>query len=95
MSGQFRRSMLGTDIKAGLLEILGRRENGRAFYSDEALHMMACKAAVKGNQALRPEEIRQLMDDLAETVHTGTCPHGRPIVTELSKYEIEKRFKRT
>ena len=56
--------------------------------------MVACKAAVKGNNSLTSGEIVQLLHDLAVTDQPGTCPHGRPIVVEISKNDIEKRFKR-
>ena len=55
---------------------------------------MACKAAVKGNNALSDMEIDKLLHDLSVTDRPGTCPHGRPIIAEISKREIEKKFKR-
>lgn len=55
---------------------------------------MACKAAVKGNQDLTPEEIQTLIDALMRLENPYTCPHGRPIILHLSQYELEKLFKR-
>jgi DNA mismatch repair protein MutL len=55
---------------------------------------MACKAAVKGNQELTREEIQKLLDDLMTLKNPYTCPHGRPIILYLKKYELEKLFKR-
>lgn len=55
---------------------------------------MACKAAVKGNQNLTPEEIQALIDGLMRLENPYTCPHGRPIILHLSQYELEKLFKR-
>jgi DNA mismatch repair protein MutL len=55
---------------------------------------MACKAAVKGNQDLTPEEIQALIDGLMRLENLYTCPHGRPIILHLSQYELEKLFKR-
>jgi DNA mismatch repair protein MutL len=55
---------------------------------------MACKAAVKGNQMLTQEEIQKLLDDLMTLKNPYTCPHGRPIILYLKKYELEKLFKR-
>ena len=59
----------------------------------DKLAMMACKAAVKGGMTLTKEEVKQLLDDM-EGDTTLKCPHGRPAVVKLSKYEIEKMFKR-
>lgn len=55
---------------------------------------MACKAAVKGNQDLNECEIRKLLDDLMTLENPYTCPHGRPIILYLKKYQLEKLFKR-
>ncbi|MGN0194744.1 MAG: DNA mismatch repair endonuclease MutL [Pseudoramibacter sp.] len=55
---------------------------------------MACKAAVKGNQELTKEEIQKLLEDLMTLKNPYTCPHGRPIILYLKKYELEKLFKR-
>jgi DNA mismatch repair protein MutL len=55
---------------------------------------MACKAAVKGNMRLRTEEMRQLIDELLTLDNPYNCPHGRPTIISMSKYEIEKKFKR-
>ena len=55
---------------------------------------MACKAAVKGNQELDEREIRKLLNDLMTLENPYTCPHGRPIILYLKKYELEKLFKR-
>ncbi|MBR0596614.1 DNA mismatch repair endonuclease MutL [Sinanaerobacter chloroacetimidivorans] len=54
----------------------------------------ACKKAVKAHDLLDLSEIRQLMADLAKTKNPYSCPHGRPTVVKMSKYEIEKMFKR-
>jgi len=55
---------------------------------------MACKAAIKGGQALTGEEIRQLLANLMTLDNPFTCPHGRPIITRLREYELMKLFKR-
>jgi DNA mismatch repair protein MutL len=54
----------------------------------------ACKAAVKGGQNLSDNEIVTLLDEILSSKHTLLCPHGRPICIELTKYQIEKMFKR-
>lgn len=54
----------------------------------------ACKKAVKAHDVLDIREINRLMDDLAKTKNPYSCPHGRPTFIRLSRYEIEKMFKR-
>lgn len=55
---------------------------------------MSCKAAVKGSQRLSLPEMEQLMKDLIKLDNPYNCPHGRPTIIAMSKYEIEKKFKR-
>ena len=54
----------------------------------------ACKSAVKANRRLDIKEMEQLIKDLAGTKNPFTCPHGRPTFIKMTKYEIEKMFKR-
>lgn len=60
----------------------------------EKIASMACKAAVKGNNALTYEEADTLIEQLLELENPYNCPHGRPTIISMSKYEIEKKFKR-
>ena len=62
--------------------------------ADEILHTVACKAAIKANKKLSEAEVQQLLLELSRTGAKYTCPHGRPTVIRLTKYEIEKMFKR-
>lgn len=55
---------------------------------------VACKAAVKANMALTKEEVESLMDKLLELPNPFTCPHGRPTVIKMTKYDIERKFAR-
>ena len=55
---------------------------------------MSCKAAVKGNHRLTDREANELIDQLLSLDNPYTCPHGRPTIISMSKYEIEKKFKR-
>lgn len=55
---------------------------------------MACKAAVKGNMRLSPKEADELIDELLTLDNPYHCPHGRPTIISMTKYEIEKKFKR-
>ena len=60
----------------------------------EKIASMSCKAAVKGNQKLSRPEIEHLIDELLTLDNPYFCPHGRPVIVAMSKYEIEKKFKR-
>ncbi len=55
---------------------------------------MSCKAAVKGNHRLSMMEIEALIDELLTLDNPYNCPHGRPTIISMSKYELEKKFKR-
>ena len=55
---------------------------------------VACKAAVKANMALTEEEVEKLMDELLKLPNPFTCPHGRPTVIKMTKYDIERKFAR-
>ncbi len=60
----------------------------------DRLIMRSCKSAVKGGDHLEPEEITSLMDQLKACANPFSCPHGRPTFIRMTKYEIEKMFKR-
>ncbi|MEE3363048.1 MAG: hypothetical protein VZQ84_05765, partial [Anaerovoracaceae bacterium] len=59
-----------------------------------SLASKACKASVKARDALKDEEIRRLVDDLSACENPYSCPHGRPTFIRISRYDIERRFKR-
>lgn len=60
----------------------------------EKIASMSCKAAVKGNHRLSEQEANSLIDQLLELDNPYNCPHGRPTIISMNKYEIEKKFKR-
>ncbi|MFV0504879.1 MAG: DNA mismatch repair endonuclease MutL [Lachnospirales bacterium] len=60
----------------------------------EKIISMSCKAAVKANDNLSYMEAEKIIKDLMLLENPFTCPHGRPTVIEISKYEIEKLFNR-
>lgn len=60
----------------------------------EKIASMACKAAVKGNNSMTLQEADELIEQLLELENPYNCPHGRPTIIAMSKYEIEKKFKR-
>jgi len=62
---------------------------------DRALAFVACRAAVKANTPLAPEEMERLVADLEVTETPYFCPHGRPIVSRVSMHDIRRELKRT
>ena len=60
----------------------------------EKVASMSCKAAVKGKMKLSVEEATELIDQLLTLENPYHCPHGRPTIVSMTKYEIEKKFKR-
>ena len=55
---------------------------------------LACTSAIKAGHTIKMIEIDTLLNDLRRTEQPFTCPHGRPVIIKMSKYEVEKRFKR-
>ena len=60
----------------------------------EKIASMSCKAAVKGNHTLSLAEVDELIDELLTLDNPFHCPHGRPTIISMTKYELEKKFKR-
>lgn len=60
----------------------------------EKIASMSCKAAVKGNSKLSISEANALIEQLLSLENPYNCPHGRPTIISMSKYELEKKFKR-
>ena len=60
----------------------------------EKVASMSCKAAVKGHDHLSLEEATHLIDTLLTLENPYQCPHGRPTIISMTKYELEKKFKR-
>lgn len=60
----------------------------------EKIMTNACKAAVKGGDLLKEEEINELLTELSQCENPFSCPHGRPTFIRMRKYDIEKMFKR-
>jgi DNA mismatch repair protein MutL len=65
-----------------------------ASFIDYIASTFACKAAVKAGDPLNPEERKHLIDKLFATSHPYYCPHGRPIIINLSLDDLDKRFER-
>ena len=60
----------------------------------EHLATMSCKAAIKGGQTITFREADHLVAELLTLENPYQCPHGRPTLISMSKYELEKKFKR-
>lgn len=60
----------------------------------ERIASMACKSAIKANDRIENLEINTLIEKLKRCNNSYTCPHGRPVIVEMTKKEIEKMFKR-
>jgi DNA mismatch repair protein MutL len=72
----------------------GRKPTDLGTMRKSLVEMVACKAAIKANDALTPEQIRDLLR-LGESVpHTYTCPHGRPTTYRVPFTDLEKVFHR-
>ena len=88
--------ILAADAAVTLEELAQKLALGRADPEgarDELLHTMACKSAIKAGMTTDAAELAALV----EKVQSGEilyCPHGRPVKYKLSKYDIEKMFKR-
>ena len=86
------------DYKQLLIDVLdGLSEESASKDPDiitEKVASMSCKAAVKGNNRLSFNEAFELMDELMKAENPYNCPHGRPTLIMMSRYEIEKKFKR-
>ncbi|MGI8967672.1 MAG: DNA mismatch repair endonuclease MutL [Chloroflexota bacterium] len=61
---------------------------------ERALAAMACRAAVKAGQILDVHEMRELVEQLEQTLRPNTCPHGRPTMIHLSHLQLEREFGR-
>lgn len=88
------------DAKQLFLELLddmvSGSESGRATTEMiwNKVATASCKAAIKGNQRISRAEMEELIRELLTLDNPYHCPHGRPTMISMSKYEIEKKFKR-
>ncbi len=91
-------NLFGLDGEGLVIEILdslsGFHGNETPQVILEKIASMSCKAAVKGNQRLSRQETEALIGELLTLENPYHCPHGRPTIISMSKYELEKKFKR-
>ena len=83
------------DTAATLEEFAQNLRSGRSLDEkrEALLHTMACKAAIKGGWTSDPTELKVLVEKV-QSGEVRYCPHGRPVVVKVTKYELEKLFKR-
>ncbi len=83
------------NIFLSILDNLKNMGSGKTEeYKYDAIARMACRSAVKAQEELTTEEMKELLKDLASLDEPFHCPHGRPTILKLSLYEMEKLFKR-
>lgn len=93
--------LVGSDIEAVLSDAAeifaesGASEIGTESIFNEILHSIACKSAMKANDKSIISDLEKLADVVWNDRSLRFCPHGRPIITSLSRREIEKNFGRT
>ena len=61
---------------------------------DDLIHMVSCKAAIKGGWETSTAELQAICDRVISDPDIACCPHGRPVMVRLTKYELDKLFKR-
>lgn len=90
--------LYGCEEKEMFLEVLDELSEGGSRGGlrvvEEKIASMSCKAAVKGNNRLSRAEAEMLIDELLTLDNPYNCPHGRPTIISMTKYELEKKFKR-
>lgn len=80
------------------LEMLDELAESERLTDPDELYLqiatMSCKAAIKGNQRISTEEFAALFDEMLTLENPYHCPHGRPTTIQISRYELERKFKR-
>lgn len=85
------------DIPATLSELAAKISDHRSAQPDkldDLIHMVSCKAAIKGSTESSELELSELLRQVLSDPEVTCCPHGRPVMVRLTKYELDKLFKR-
>ena len=83
------------DLLQSIAEILSQNnDNAEGALFDEVLHTMACKASIRGGEDQDISELAYLANMVIGDKNIRYCPHGRPVITQISKKQIEKYFGR-
>ena len=84
------------DVLESVARLLARgSDNASGELFDDALHTMACKASVRGNEDNDITELEALADRVLNDRAIRYCPHGRPVLTQISRGQLERYFGRT
>jgi len=82
------------DVFYSILDSLKEITKSNLDFILEKIIKNACVKSVKAGDKLHMSEVRALLKDLEMTENPYTCPHGRPVIIQMTKYEIEKMFER-
>ena len=77
-----------------ILDNFLRDQKKYSSFQEGLAAMFACKAAIKAGDSLVREEMQELVNRLFSTKHPYYCPHGRPIIVQMSLNELDSRFER-
>ncbi|HXG30472.1 MAG TPA: DNA mismatch repair endonuclease MutL [Thermodesulfobacteriota bacterium] len=88
------------DIERVLKDMIGEiatlgEEKSLGSQLDRVISTMACHSSIRANEELNGEKMRSLLEELDRAEFPHSCPHGRPVATEITFEEIEKMFKRS
>ncbi len=88
-----------SEIEGAIMELAGIIKHNKGCINlkvkDEILHSVACKAAIKGGSLMSEFEQNSFVRMLLSMPDIKYCPHGRPIIVEMTRYQLEKMFKRS
>lgn len=90
----FNTAMAKEDFVYLLDQLDSKKLSSNAQTIDHELATMACKAAVKGNNKLSRIEYERLIEELLQLNNPYHCPHGRPTLIKMTRYELDRKFKR-
>ena len=83
------------EVLTEIIDTYRNQQKAQPSFMEAVAASFACKAAVKAGDVLTLEEMQSLVDRLFATQHPYYCPHGRPIMVNLSLDELDRRFERT
>ncbi|SKA60302.1 DNA mismatch repair protein MutL [Eubacterium uniforme] len=91
-------NLLNLDYADVLQEFIGKLDSNMGSLTNDTINdriaTMSCKAAIKGNMAISEREANELVSTLLTLDDPFNCPHGRPTMIEISKKDMERKFKR-
>lgn len=87
-------NIIECNVKDVFLSLLDDLKTKDEEAIDKAIYTMACKAAIKANRKLNHEEMTYIYEKLHSLENPYTCPHGRPTIVKLRRYDFDKMFKR-